>query len=108
MKSLFQDSEAEDIDIALALKLLGIEPVLNDGSWQIIKNRLETVAEKLMSKERHESSFGIPHYFNMASKMKMLAAEDIKITDKGIEIKMPENKEPLQSETLSMPEVRNF
>ena len=48
-------------------------------------------------------------YFSLqAMKMKILAAEKVEITDKGLEISMPEKKEPLIDKIPPMPEQRKF
>ena len=44
----------------------------------------------------------------LAGNLKILAAEKVEITDKGLKITMPEEKESLQGETPVMPEQKQF
>jgi len=95
------------INIALALKFLGSEPALNSSHRKIIRERLDSDEQNIMSKKIADINLGAQRYFDIAAELKLLSAEEINFGEHGIEIKMPEQR-ALESETPIIPEQRSF
>ena len=47
-------------------------------------------------------------FLSRAMRMKVLAAEKVSVTDKGLEINMRKDKAPLSSEVTPLPETKQF
>lgn len=71
-----------------------------------LDNKFWTKAKKEFRSLIRDKKYHHPSTFAM--NMKILAAEDLKFTDRGMEVVMPEQKESLQEDASSIPEVRNF
>ena len=84
---------------AMAIKLLGPTQDLrvDQIDWQNMEDFLK------MYRLWHVSDF-----FNHAMSMAILAAEEVKITDKGLEVNMRKPKKSLASEVPPMPETKQF
>lgn len=97
----------EFAELAAAEKVLNLSLNVEVGQieWQNMKNILESYREKHKEKgEYYEKAFAM-----LASRMKILAAQEVKVRENGLEIKMPEKKAPtMETEGQSIPEIRNF
>lgn len=96
------------LNIALALKFLESEPALTSSHQQIIRNRLDSDEQKMMSEKLADINLGAQRYFDIAAELKLLSAEEISFGENGIEIKMPKKNESMESGASAMPEKRNF
>jgi len=67
-------------------------------AWDGMKNALA----------RFRDDGEIESFVNLASNMKILAAEEVRATDKGFEIIMQEKKKEFHPPAPSLPEVKNF
>ena len=89
---------------AMAMKILypekSSELNLDSHAWEGMKQDLE----KCRAQE-HKTWW---HISEQAIAMKILVAEEIKITDKGLEIIMPKEKPVFKEEVPSMPQRRKF
>lgn len=97
----------EFAELAAAEKVINmsLNVEVSPTEWQNMKNILENYREK----HREKGEFYEKAFTNMASWMKILAAEKVEVTNDGLEITMPKKvKSEPKSEPLPFPEKRNF
>ena len=91
--------------LAVASRIIDpdVELNLDEEAWQGMKNQLV-----IFRREYKQSAHGIHEELGqMAMNMKILAAEKVKITNKGLEITMP-GKKIVEDKHPPIPQVRNF
>ena len=75
-----------------------LELGLDKEAWQAMKAQLEV----------YQRDHNWKRFSDMAMKMKILAAEELKVTDKGLEITMRKKKASLSSLVPPLPETKQF
>jgi hypothetical protein len=73
---------------------------LDAGAWKGMRDELENIRNSSDSEKWERLS-------SLAMNMKILAAEKVEVTDKGLEITMPEKREGLES-APALPETKQF
>jgi len=81
---------------AAAMKILGIAFEVDKFFWRMMQ-------EELKEEQAQGKSFS-----KLAVDMKILVAEEVEVTDKGLEITMPKPKEDLKQGIQHLPEVKQF
>lgn len=76
---------------------------LDKEAWQGMRDKLEWYRERC---KNGNESLGV--FSDHAREMKILAAEEVKVTDKGLEINMRKDKKDTLSDVLPMPEAKQF
>jgi len=89
---------------------------LSDENWANIKDILDQVRNSQLNPSgtngvgvlAYVGGVGVWHNFSVqAMLMKILAAEEVRVTDEGLQIKMTKDQ-PLKSDTLPIPETKQF
>ena len=75
------------------------ELTLDPGAWDEMKKSLEYARPILQNQ---------PGFARMAMVLKLLAAEEVKITENGLEIIMQKEEPEFKEETPPMPQTRKF
>ncbi|MDO8618671.1 MAG: hypothetical protein Q7R49_01860 [Candidatus Daviesbacteria bacterium] len=78
---------------------------LPTNEWRSLKNYLE---EDIRYARASNDPEAWNSFASLASLVRIIAAQEIKITDHGLELFMPEPKSPLTEETPALPEMRKF
>ena len=73
---------------------------LDQATWQGMRGELEALRQENETEEWKK-------FISLATEMKILAAEEVKVTDRGLEIKMRKDK-PLTSSVPPLPETKQF
>ncbi len=87
---------------AVAMKILNpaVDLKLDNRAWEGMRAKLEYY--------RVEPNEHWPNFFEQAMNMKILAAEEVKITDKGLEINMRKKKDSFNTDVPPIPEIKKF
>ena len=110
-----QDFIQQDfIELATYMKILHPEKVhelmIGEDEWE----KMKTLLEKIRTVKENNQGLPPPRkearmtFSELAMAMKILAAEEVKITESGLKITMPEKKEDLENKILPLPERRDF